>query len=175
MIWDSSHKYHFFMRREIFTVIFPRCKSPSYRWISPENYPYYGENTFSKKKLQLRKNYGSYTRILQSVPIILKHTLRPLSGPRLACHFTNLHFGFADNGPKDGWRLHIWTSFRLDITREEAVNRQSWPFQGFWRILAKKDPKTHLNRCFKKNTWGGFCPKLVDIIVAMLQSYFEFF
>ena len=75
MIWDSSHKYHFFMRREIFTVIFPRCKFPSYRWISPENYPYYGENTFSKKKLQLRKNYESYARILQSVPIILKHTL----------------------------------------------------------------------------------------------------
>ena len=63
------------MRREIFTVIFPWCKFPSYRWISPENYPYYGENTFSKKKLQLGENYESYPRILLSVPIILRHTL----------------------------------------------------------------------------------------------------
>ena len=74
VICDSRHKYHFFMRRKIFTVIFTRCKCPSYRRISPENYPYYGENTLSKKKLQLRENYESYARILQSVPIILKHT-----------------------------------------------------------------------------------------------------
>ena len=73
--WEGSHKYHFFMRREIFTVIFPRCKFLSYRWISPENYPYYGENTFSKKKLQLRENCGSYPRILQCVPRVLAHTL----------------------------------------------------------------------------------------------------
>ena len=83
MIWDSSHKYHFFMRREIFTVIFPRCKFPSYRWISPENYPYYGENTFSKKNLQLRENYESYARILQSVPIILKRTLGCMVGGQI--------------------------------------------------------------------------------------------
>ena len=82
MIWDSSHKYHFFMRREIFTVIFPRCKFPSYRWISLENYRYYGENTFSKKKLQLVENYESYLRILQSVPIVLPHTLVVLSSAR---------------------------------------------------------------------------------------------
>ena len=36
-----SHKYHFFMRWEIFTVIFPRWKLPSFQWISPEIYPYY--------------------------------------------------------------------------------------------------------------------------------------
>ena len=63
------------MRRKIFTVIFTRCKCPSYRWISPENYPYYGENTLSKKKLQLRENYGSYPSILQCAPRVLAHTL----------------------------------------------------------------------------------------------------
>ena len=43
--------------------------------LTPENYPYYGENTLSKKKLQLRENYGSYPSILQCAPRVLAHTL----------------------------------------------------------------------------------------------------
>ena len=45
---------------------------------SPENYPYYGENTFLKKKLE---NHESYPRILQSVPIVLEHSLTYCSLP----------------------------------------------------------------------------------------------
>ena len=42
------------------------------------NYRHSTKNSFPKKIHELRENYESYPIILQSVPIILKHTLVPL-------------------------------------------------------------------------------------------------
>ena len=62
-------------KREIFRCHFLHLNSLSLRRQTFENCPHYSENSLPKKKLQLGENYESYPRILQSVPIILKHTL----------------------------------------------------------------------------------------------------
>ena len=62
-------------KREIFRCHFLHLNSLSLRRQTFENCPHYSENSLPKKKLQLGENYESYSRILQSVPIILRHTL----------------------------------------------------------------------------------------------------
>ena len=57
-------------------VIFLHLNSLSLRRQTFENCPHYSENSLPKKKLQLGENNESYPRILQSVPIILRHTLK---------------------------------------------------------------------------------------------------
>ena len=62
-------------KREIFRCHFLHLNSLSLRRQTFENCPHYSENSLPKKKLQLGENNESYARILQSVPIILRHTL----------------------------------------------------------------------------------------------------
>ena len=62
-------------KREIFRCHFLHLNSLSLRRQTFENCPHYSENSLPKKKLQLGENNESYARILQSVPIILKHNL----------------------------------------------------------------------------------------------------
>ena len=149
------------MRRKIFTVIFTRCKCPSYRWISPENYPYYGENTSSTKRLQLCENYGSYPSILQCVPRVLAHTLvhhtciHPLTVNTLVelslCHSYILSSRFFNpiqqsNIPLNSFLMIYCRESLFTFTRDVTCIHMYVFASTFFLIYQCRTPNSFLNR-----------------------------
>ena len=70
-----KHVSEVYRKRSIFRRQFLHLNSVFLRRQTFENYLHSTKNSFPKKELQLRENYESLPRILQSVPILLAHTL----------------------------------------------------------------------------------------------------
>ena len=141
-------------KREIFQCHFLHLNSLSLRRQTFENSPHYSENSLPKKKLQLGENYESYPKILQSVPIILKHTLVQITWTHLSLWWNDLQCDekFIGNGlnqhsiitngvsrlPKqimeNNTRLHLSRSYfwgKVGIT-------------GMWTIFGIRIARSHL-------------------------------